>query len=299
MVVLAGLAVAGYLFGDNLMAIFFPVSTPVSTAMPPVVISGTQVSPVDGMTMVLVPAGNFTMGSNAGDLLTICNQFYNDCSQNWFTAEEPVHTVYLDAYWIDQTEVTNDMYAKCVQAGACQPPSDPSSSSRTSYYGDPQYVNYPVIYVNQNDALTYCAWTGRRLPTEAEWEKAARGENGYAYPWGNSVPTCSLANYLGNNGTPCTGDTTAVGSYPAGTSHYGGLDMAGNVWEWTADWYDPAYYGSSPSSNPAGPDAGQSHVLRGGSWLYDGYKLRSANRGIGVSSLKSDNLGFRCVLASP
>ena len=302
LMMLAALAVGGIFFGDQLRAMLFPAgtsATSIPTAMPTVTIRGTQVSTIDGMIMVLVPAGNFTMGSNPGDLMTLCSQYYDDCNMDWFTAEEPVHTVHLDAYWIDQTEVTNGMYAKCVQAGACQPPSDPSSSTRTSYYGDPQYADYPVIYVNQSDARAYCAWTGRRLPTEAEWEKAARGENGYTYPWGNSVPACSLANFLGSNGAACAGDTTAVGGYPAGTSPYGALDMAGNVWEWMADWYAPAYYGSSPSSNPTGPGSGQSYVLRGGSWLYDGYNLRSAKRGAGVPSLRSDNLGFRCVLTAP
>jgi formylglycine-generating enzyme required for sulfatase activity len=241
--------------------------------------SSPWVRPADGMVMVHVPAGEFTMGSNAGD-----------------PDEQPVHRVYLDAYWIDQTEVTNDQYSLCVQAGGCQPPSDLSSSTRSSYYGNSQFGNYPVIYVNWSDAQAYCSWAEARLPSEAEWEKAARGTDARVYPWGNNDPSCSLAN-LSPGESACAGDTSAVGSYPAGAGPYGALDMAGNVWEWVADRYGATYYSQSPSSNPAGADSGQYRVVRGAAWFYIEYGARSANRDGYVPGYRGNGLGFRCGLS--
>lgn len=297
--VFAIMAIGVVMFGGKLQAILFPDHAVTIAETSTIMIRGMQVSEIDSMSMVLIPAGRFLMGSDSDELLTICGLYYSNCTKDSLITEEPVHTVYLDAYWIDQTEVTNGMYAKCVAAGNCQAPGNFSSSTRTSYYGDPQYLDYPVIFVDQNDAKTYCQWTGRRLPTETEWEKAARGENGFYFPWGNSTPTCEQANFLGDAGSPCIGDTTVVGSHPVGISPYGAMDMAGNVWEWTEERFDQNYYRSLLTSNPTGPNPGKTSVLRGGSWLYNGYNLRSANRGIGVSSLKSDNLGFRCALTFP
>jgi len=231
------------------------------------------------MVMVYVPEGAFTMGSNT------------------LSDEKPVHTVYLDAYWIDQTEVTNAMYALCVQAGTCQPPDQTSSTMRNSYYDNFQYSDYPVIYVDWDQANCYCQWAEARLPTEAEWEKAARGLNEWLYPWGNRIAECSLSNYSG-----CVGDTTAVGKYPSGASPYGALDMAGNVWEWVADIYDSGYYAYSPSNNPQGATSGYFRILRGGSWInYAGIFIRTANRGWYDSSRANDTIGFRCArsAASP
>jgi formylglycine-generating enzyme required for sulfatase activity len=188
--------------------------------------------------MVYIPAGEFIMGSDEGD-----------------SDERPVHTVYLDAFHIDRTEVANAQYQACVEAGACDAPSN------TTYYDNSNYAQHPVVHVSWDDADAYCRWAGKRLPTEAEWEKAARGTDGRRYPWGNSEPDCNKANY-----NDCVGLTTEVGSYPAGASLYGVLDMAGNVWEWVADWYDPGYYSQSPTRNPPGPDSGELRVLRGGSW---------------------------------
>lgn len=230
----------------------------------------------DGMVMVYVQAGEFQMGSNDQE------------------NEQPVHMVYLNAYWIDQTEVTNGMYAKCVAAGVCTEPREIKSFTRSSYYGNAAYDNHPVIYVNWHQAVDYCNWTGGRLPTEAEWEKAARGTDGRKYPWGNESPDAGRLNYDDKKG-----DTTDVGSYPAGASPYSALDMAGNVWEMTADWYDADYYSRSLYQNPQGPSYGDLLVLRGGSWSQPekfGFS-RSTNRSMTSPDYVDSDQGFRCVSA--
>jgi serine/threonine-protein kinase len=238
-----------------------------------------KTSAKDGMEQVYVPAGVFTMGSNNG---------YSD--------EKPVHEVYLDGYWIDKYEVTNAQYAKCVAAGECAKPSD------TQYYANSQYTNHPVVYVSWYNANDYCAWTGRRLPSEAEWEKAARGTDGRTYPWGNTFDG-SLLNYCDRNCSFNWADsekddgykqTSPVGNYPSGASPYGALDMAGNVWEWVADWYDEGYYSKSPAENPGGLASGEYRVLRGGSWGNNVRVVRSADRDWD-NPVNSYNLnGFRC-----
>jgi formylglycine-generating enzyme required for sulfatase activity len=260
-----------------------------SSCTPTLGVGSTWTSPIDGMVMVYVPEGEFTMGMDADQSLEICNQFFGGCSRDWFTNEEPVHKVYLDAFWIDQTEVTNAIYALCVASGACQPPVYSSSYTRSSYYGNPEFNDYPVIYVDWNMANAYCTWAGRRLPTEAEWEKAARGTDERTYPWGNDVPNANLLNY---NYT--VGDTTAVGSYPAGASPYGAYDMAGNVWEWVADWYSETYYQNSPAENPSGRASGVDKVLRGGTWYGFDVYVRSAFRYWFDPALTLSLVGFRC-----
>jgi formylglycine-generating enzyme required for sulfatase activity len=254
-------------------------SLPTPTATLALSAGDTQVSEIDGMTMVYAPAGDFSMGS-----LGIT------------PAEQPVHTVYLDSYWIDRTEVTNGMYYLCVDAGECRLPHEVGSNTHQYYYFDqPLYANYPVIFVTWSEAQTYCDWAGRRLPTEAEWEKAARGTDRRKYPWGNTSPNDNLLNF----NKPLGGDTTSVGFYPAGASPYGALDIAGNVTEWTADWYDAMYYSRSPASNPTGAATGQYKVVRGGSFYSDEAYVLSAFRHW-VEPEKWDVLiGFRCALPAP
>ncbi|MBI3537458.1 MAG: SUMF1/EgtB/PvdO family nonheme iron enzyme [Chloroflexi bacterium] len=254
-----------------------PTTTPSRTPTPSqsLGIGSTKISSIDGATMVYVPAGDFTMGSNDGE---------ND--------EKPVHTVYLDAFWIDKFEVTNALYGKCVDAGKCSAPSENKSYTRSLYYGNSQFANYPVIYVSWEDANKYCGWASKRLPTEAEWEKAARGTDARVYPWSNIFDKNALNSSEGGKG-----DTTAVGSYASGASPYGAMDMAGNVWEWVADWYDPSYYSNAPRirNNPKGPSSGQYHVVRGGSWFDDRSHVRAAFRDYGFPVIWTIGVGFRCV----
>ena len=238
--------------------------------------------------MVLVPAGEFTMGRSAKDEFTGCQEVSQDCELSAFMDEEPVHPVVLDAFSIDKTEVTNSLYKTCEDQGACTPPQESNSNTQASYYGNPEFDNYPVIYVSWDQAKTYCEWRGARLPTEAEWEKAARGDDGRTYPWGEKIDE-SFANF--NYGV---GDTTAVGTYEKGKSPYGLYDMAGNVWEWVADWYSDTYYGRSPDENPPGPATGEMRVLRGGSWGLKGVSVSTSYRYARDPAETSPDLGFRC-----
>lgn len=236
--------------------------------------------------MVFVPDGEFQMG---------CNPGFPDCDSLISPAQ--LHTVYLDAYYIDIYEVTNSRYATCVSAGVCTPPAEISSATRISYYDNPIYANYPIIFVNWSQANTFCQWEGYRLPTEAEWEKAAIGyQDPRLYPWG-SDQSCSLANYSQASlfySVPCVGDTTEVGSYPTGASPYGLMDMAGNVWEWVSDYFDINYYDYSPYNNPTGPETGSERTFRGGSWYGNQLDMVSSFRyGLDPNTI-SDDLGFRC-----
>jgi len=260
---------------------------------------GSTMTGKDGMTLLYVPAGEFTMGSDAeigvNECLEEVSPSDSDYCENTIYAwlnEEPPHVVNLDAFWIDQIEVTNAMYAMCVSSGECDPPSSKKSPSRDSYYSNSQFDDYPIIYVSWDNARAYCSWVGRRLPTEAEWEKAARGIDERIYPWGNEFPNENLTNTL-----KYVGDTTEVGSYPLGASPYGALDMAGNVWEWVNDWYSEDYYSGSPSFNPLGPVTGTDRVMRGGSWSNVGHFVRSSLRYKGYSpDTKLSIIGFRCAM---
>jgi formylglycine-generating enzyme required for sulfatase activity len=227
---------------------------------------------------VFVPTGPFAMGC-AHDL------FVWGCDSDTV----PVHQVYIDAFYIDKFEVTNAQYAACVAAGVCSPPLETSSDSREHYYDNPTYNSFPVIHVDWYRANTYCRWLGKRLPTEAEWEKAARGTELYKYPWGNALANCDWTNMLG-----CVRDTVAVGSYPHNASPYGALDMAGNVSEWISDFYDKHYYKSSPYYNPQGPDEGREHLVRGGSWENDTGGVTTYIRLDESEIYHRERIGFRC-----
>ena len=249
---------------------------PTQSASPDLDAGSTRLSEIDGMRLVYVPGGDFEIGSDLGEV-----------------DERPRRTIYLDAFWIDQTEVTNNMYARCVAEGACTLPHSPGSQTRPQYYGNPAYDNYPVIYVDWRQAKAYCSWAGRRLPTEAEWEKAARGLDGRPYPWGETLPESSLLNYAST-----LGDTAPVGSYPDGASPYGALDMLGNVWEWVSDCYDRYYYVAAPRQNPPGPAfcRHDHRVIRGAvSWQEPMHThAQVTNRLNNLAGESGPALGFRC-----
>ena len=258
--------------------LFVPTLSPTPT-LPMLGIGSTQVSPADGMILLYVPEGEFLMGSADSDLEAL-------------PREKPQHTVYLDAFWIDQTEVTNAMYAKCVASGKCKAAGCLTGS---------KFDQHPAVCVDWFNAKAYCEWTGRRLPTEAEWEKAARGTDDRLYPWGNEPPTCEYVVMNNGNGYDDCGDrdTAAdhVGSKPKGASPYGALDMAGNVWEWVNDWYDPNYYSISPYRNPTGPASGSEPALRGGSnadLLRIAHRVSHSTNPTGGES----GIGFRCSSSS-
>ena len=234
------------------------------------------------MVQVYVPAGEFSMGFDGGE-----------------DNKKPVHTVYLDEYWIDQTEVTNAQYTLCVTAGSCEEPLD-FNSQISDGFEDSRYANFPIAFVDWNQAKAYCAWAGRSLPTEAEWEKAARGTDGRIYPWGSEfdgekVNYCDV-NCWGDWRDPNNNDgyatTSPVGTYPNGASPYGALDMAGNVYEWVLDW--SGQYPNEYQSNPLGPDAGTEHILRGGSWGDDRDHVSTVIRSDEAPDFRRDFIGFRC-----
>ena len=209
--------------------------------------------------LAFVPAGVFWMG--ASPKVTDVN-------------EEPLHPVYVDAFWMDKYHTTNAQYRACVDAGACGPPAKTSGfvfgiTEVDDYFDNPLYGDLPVVYLENQDAVDYCAWRGMRLPTEAEWEKAARGDDPERlHAWGNEEPACAFANFL-DEGVFCVGGPVEPGSFPDNVGPYGHVELAGNVWVWTSDWYDPMYYASSPCANPTGPESGTEKILRGGSWYYD------------------------------
>jgi formylglycine-generating enzyme required for sulfatase activity len=257
----------------------------------------TRIRPADGMVMVYVPAGEFEMGSDDDELdyaLELCNECFGDCQPGWFEDEQPAHTVALDGFWIDQTEVTNAQYRQCVEAGACEPPACWDNS-------DCNAPNQPVVCVNWYQAQAYCEWVGGRLPTDAEWEYAACGSEGSRYPWGDEFDG-TQCNYCDAN---CKLDhrdetlddgyayTARVGSYPAGASWCGAQDMGGNAWEWVADWYGD--YPSGRQVNPTGPSTGTYRVRRGGSWSSDRGDARCTCRVGDRPSEFGRGLGFRVV----
>ncbi len=232
----------------------------------------------DGSALVLVPAGAFLMGSEEG-----------------FPVERPVHRVFVNAFYLGKYPVTNAQYERFVAETGHRVPylDDPRARldnwdlEKRTY--PPGRAQHPVVLVSWHDARAYCAWAGGRLPTEAEWEKAARGGlEEKRYPWGDEIDP-SLANYDNREGT------TPVGSYPA--NGYGLYDMAGNVWEWVADWYDAKYYRESPAQNPQGPEKGAVRVLRGGAWLLFAQFCRVAYRFRNSPDFRFNLIGFRLALS--
>lgn len=234
------------------------------------------------VSMVLIPEGLFKMG--ADDIHGF---------------EGPAHSVFLDDYYIDQYEVTNAQYKACVDSGECSAPEETHTVAVERYYGNLDYSDYPVMSISWENANSYCEWRGARLPTEAEWEKAARGTDGRTYPWGEDLD-CRYANY-GLITEFCVGSPTKVGSYPLGVSPFGVHDMLGNMTEYTADWFVENYYeyleenDVNPFISDKPDNSFQGHTIRGGSWVgFEQNELRITSRnnaGIGASSII---LGFRC-----
>lgn len=258
-----------------------PTATPTQNLTPPP--GATSVAGADGMILVFVPAGEFTMGSPNSDPQAFGN-------------EKPEHTVYAPAFWIDRTEVTNAQYQMCVAAGACTQPIGFDSATHNDYYNDPQYAEFPVILVSWRQATAYCEWAGRRLPTEAEWEKAARGADGRLYPWGNQPPDNTLVNF-----NLAALDTTRVGSFPNGASPYGALDMAGNVVEWVDGYYYDSYFVFVRNTvTPTPAFLGGVRILRSSSWhdLFENIRVASRRYAVSETSAYRD-VGFRCAADKP
>ena len=278
----------------------------------------------DGAEMVLVPAGEFVMGSAPDEITSLLSR--NPKAKSALLKDEtPSHRVFLDAFYIDTYEVTNARFQQFVQATRYRTQAERggggkirtgaktwvqvpdanwrSPTGRGSSLGGLEA--HPVVQVSWHDAKAYCAWAGKRLPTEAEWEKAARGTDGRLYPWGNQSDGIRV-NFCDRN---CPfewkddsvddgyGATAPVGSYEAGKSPSGAYDMAGNVWEWVADRYDAGYYQRSPARNPPGPTSGAQVGVRGGSWLYGGLAFRTTVRSGVPPERRNDNIGLRCVQA--
>jgi formylglycine-generating enzyme required for sulfatase activity len=228
---------------------------------------------------VLIPTGCFDMG---------------DAFSEGDADELPVHNVCITGFYMDVHEVTNAEYKACVDAGSCTAPSNSTSSTRGTYYGNATYDNFPVIFVDWNQATDYCTWAGKRLPTEAEWEYAARGGlSGKRYPWGDTISGTD-ANYR-DSGDAWDNDTSQVEYYaPNG---YGLYDMSGNVNEWLNDWYDAGYYSVSPANDPQGTASGTLRVFRSGSWLSSVFNLRASSRIMVNPDYSGHNVGFRCASA--
>jgi formylglycine-generating enzyme required for sulfatase activity len=233
-----------------------------------------------GPDMVTVPAGSFTMGCAGGDML---------CAAD----EQPAHVVVLDAFLIDRLEVSQGDYQGCVDVGVCSQGPPPETRCPTA---DLQHPEWPAVCVTWNSAFAYCSWKGKRLPTEAEWEKAARGTSEQLYPWGSTQPDCELANF-GN----CGDSLTPSGSHADGASPYGALEMSGNVNEWVQDWYDASYYSSSPAANPTGPATGTLKAYRGGGFDTGFASLRASARAWdwpepNGAAIEAYTHGFRCAM---
>ena len=254
------------------------------------------------LNMAWVKGGTFVRGSNFKenqDTLKLCRKYDRACKLWWFSDEFPLKLVTLKSYWIDIYEVTNQQYLEFVKATAHRPALDDTCETDSCWEGNlwkgnsfsMLIRNQPVTQVDWYDAVAYCKWKGKRLPSEAEWEKAARGPSGNIYPWGKGSPK-GRATY--NKKWKGIATMTNVGSYPRGVSIYGLHDMAGNVWEWVDDWYMRTYYSAGKKKYPKGPAKGEFKVLRGGSWINFPDSLRSAFRRWSKPDLRFNDTGFRC-----
>jgi len=270
----------------------------------PEVVTATEdvfVPPAGETIMLYIPAGDFLMGSTESQIdtaIALCNQHYSPCNRWYYEREGPQHSVSLDAYWIDQTEVSNARYRLCVQVGVCAPPITCKKGQPT--FDDPEKADHPVICVGWEDAQTYCQWAGGRLPTEAEWEYAFRGASGSIYPWGNEFDGSRL-NYCDANCSQSFADerfddgyslTAPVGGYPSGVSWSGAYNMGGNVSEWVADWFGE--YSQQAAANPSGPQTGNEKMLKGCNWFSNPAYCRGAMRPSVSPDTRFDYLGFRC-----
>ncbi len=253
--------------------------------------------------MARIPPGNFYMGSSFQETTksyNLCKKFDKGCKLWWFRDERPRHSVYLKEYWIDRYETTNANYLEFVLATGGRSALDDSCKTKGCKSGNlwdgisfPHVIkDQPVIQVSWHDAVAYCRWRGKRLPTEAEWEKAARGPSGKLYPWGSEPVSKNRAVYKKKwQGINTLG---SVGSRPKGASIYGVHDMVGNAWEWVSDWYQLDYYRSSPLRNPQGPPDGKYKIVRGGSWINNPDTLHGAFRRWSLPEVRFNDTGFRC-----
>jgi len=235
--------------------------------------------------MIFIPGGIYEMGSRKSLMELNPTDIFNT-DRHTLGPEDPAHEVDIDPFYIDMYETTNAQYGEYVKATGYKA----SSYAKNERYNDPQQ---PVVGTTWKDAKKYCEWRGKRLPTEAEWEKAARGKRPVKFPWGNEMPDDTKANFDNH-----LGKTAPVGSYPAGKSDYGVFDMSGNVAEWVNDWHYPEYYIFSPKKNPQGPDKGQYKVIRGGSWRHDAEDIRLTYRNATIPKLQNNSVGFRCALSA-
>ena len=231
---------------------------------------GSKYTYVDGSILVAVPGGPFIMGYNFED--------------------NPVREVTVSDFWIYSAKVTNQQYALCVQAGKCTSP----DLTKNLEFGDYRYINFPATGVNHTQATDYCSFVNGRLPTEAEWEKTARGPEGNIFPWGDEAPNCNFLNYKF-----CKGRTTYINEYENGISYYGAFDMSGNAREWTTDWYSPSYNVENPVPDPLGPEFGTRRAVRGSSFQDSANSTISAHRFSANPILTLPDLGFRCVIEDP
>jgi len=272
---------------------------PSSTSIMELSTGDTRIRKSDGMETVYVPGGEFLMGSDQAEVdyaLSLCQAYDTNCSRRYFSVEQPQHLVQLSSFWLDRTEVTIGQYDGCMDAGICEKISCEDT-------GDADRDKLPAICVNWHQAAAYCQWVGARLPTEAEWEYGARGVDDRRYPWGDDIDRSRLNYCDANCELPKRNDavddsysqTAPVGSYPDGASWIGALDMSGNVWEWTADWFGE--YSSERQTDPAGPDTGGRKVVRGGSWHTSADHARSALRTYSDPELSSNHVGFRCAMS--